>query len=240
MAASAPASATPAAMAIEIRRCLCRAPLVYTLDVRRFLDWIMGLAEPLGGPGLFLLAFLDSSFLSFPEVVDILMVGLVARYPERLVWYAAMPTLGSIAGSYVIYTLARRGGEAFLRRRLHERHVDRAFAVFRKYGLLAVLFASILPPPMPFKIFILTAGAARVRPFDFLIAISVGRGARYFLEAILAAWYGEAALRVAETFVREHTLVVVIVLTMLASALAVWIWWSRRPGGFDSNAGTSV
>jgi membrane protein YqaA with SNARE-associated domain len=95
--------------------------------VRRLLDWIMGLAEALGSPGLFLLAFLDSSFLSFPQVVDIFMVGLVVRYPERLLWYAALPTIGSVAGAYILYALARRGGEAFIRKRMHDRHVDRAF-----------------------------------------------------------------------------------------------------------------
>ena len=60
--------------------------------MRRILDWVMGIAETMGGPGLFILSFLDSSFLSFPEVVDVLMIGLVARYPERMLWYAAMPT----------------------------------------------------------------------------------------------------------------------------------------------------
>jgi membrane protein YqaA with SNARE-associated domain len=179
----------------------------------------------LGGPGLFLLAFLDSSFLSLPEVVDLLMVGLVARYPERLVWYASMPTLGSIAGSYVIYALARRGGEAFLRRRLHERHVERAFAVIRKYGLLAVAIPSILPPPMPFKIFVLAAGAAGVRRIDFLIAISIGRGARYFLEALLAAWYGEAAL----SLIARHATPISIAVAVAALAGAgVWMLWRRR------------
>jgi membrane protein YqaA with SNARE-associated domain len=188
----------------------------------------MGIAETFGGPGLFLLAFLDSSFLSFPEVVDVLMMGLVARYPERLLWYATLPTLGSIAGSYVIYTLARRGGEAFLRRRLHERHVDRAFAVFRKYGLFAVALPAILPPPVPFKIFILAAGAARVKPLDFLLAVSVGRGVRYFGEAVLAAWYGEAALRRAGAFLHDHTPAIIWTAVLLTAALVAWRWWSRR------------
>ena len=193
--------------------------------MRRFLDWVMGFAEMLGGPGLFLLAFLDSSFLSLPEVVDILMVGLVARYPERLVWYASMPTLGSIAGSYIIYALARRGGEAFLRRRLHERHVERAFAVIRKYGLLAVAIPSILPPPMPFKIFVLAAGAAGVKRIDFLIAISIGRGARFFLEALLAAWYGEAALSLIG---RHATPISIAVAVAVLVGAGVWVLWRRR------------
>jgi membrane protein YqaA with SNARE-associated domain len=193
--------------------------------VRRFLDWVLGIAEMLGSPGLFLLAFLDSSFLSLPEVVDVLMVGLVAKYPARLLWYAAMPTIGSIAGSYTIYALARRGGEAFLRRRLHERHVDRAFDVFRKYGLLAVAVPSVMPPPVPFKIFVLTAGAARVSRRDFLVAISVGRGARFFGEALLAAWYGPAAVDI----IREHAVAIAVVITVIIVAAAgAWVVARKR------------
>jgi membrane protein YqaA with SNARE-associated domain len=196
--------------------------------VRRLLDWIMGLAEALGSPGLFLLAFLDSSFLSFPQVVDIFMVGLVVRYPERLLWYAALPTIGSVAGAYILYALARRGGETFIRKRMHDRHVDRAFAVFRRYGMLAVAVPSILPPPVPFKIFILAAGASGMSRRDFLVAISLGRGVRFFGEAALAAWYGEAALVAIETFMQEHTLAMMGILTALVALGALWIWWSRR------------
>jgi membrane protein YqaA with SNARE-associated domain len=200
----------------------------------------MGIAEVLGGPGLFLIAFLDSSFLSFPEVVDVLMIGLVAKYPQRLLWYAVLPTLGSIAGSYMIYALARRGGEAFLRKRLHERHVDRAFDVFRKYGVLAVVIPSIAPPPVPFKIFILAAGAAGMNRLEFLIAVSIGRGVRYFGEAILAAWYGEAAIKKLEELAHDHGTQIIWGLVLLAALAAFWFVWSRRRNRFDSNAGSSV
>jgi membrane protein YqaA with SNARE-associated domain len=205
--------------------------------MRRFLDWVTGLAEMLGGPGLFLIAFLDSSFLSFPEVVDILMMGLVARYPERLLWYAALPTIGSILGSYVLYAMALRGGEAFLRKRLHDRHVDRYLAIFRKYGLLAVAIPAILPPPVPFKVFVLAAGAARVRRVDFLVAIAIGRGVRYFGEALLAAWYGPAAIQFLHDHARAFTIGLVV---LLVTAGVAWFWWVRRSGRFDSSAGTSV
>ena len=201
--------------------------------MRRFLDWLMEFAEVLGGPGLALIAFLDSSFLSFPEVVDILMMGLVAKYPERLVWYAALPTIGSVAGAYVIYALARRGGEAFLRRRLSERHVQRAFAMFRKYGLWAIAIPSIMPPPVPFKIFILAAGAARVKPRDFLIAVTLGRAVRYFGEAALAAWYGEAALASLEWFLEEHAAAILWTMLALTIGTVLWIWRSRRQRPVD-------
>ena len=200
----------------------------------------MELAERLGGPGLALIAFLDSSFLSFPEIPDLLMIGLVAKYPERLLWYAMWPTVGSVIGAYTIYAMARRGGEAFLRRRLHERHVDRAFALFRKYGLLVVAIPSIMPPPVPFKIFILAAGAARVKPVNFLIAITVGRGVRYFGEAALAAWYGEAALAMIGSLLHDHGAAILWIVAGLTAAGGLWMWRLRRAHRFDSPDGTSV
>ena len=200
----------------------------------------MGVAEALGGPGLALLAFLDSSFLSFPQIVDILMMGLVAKYPERLVWYAGLSTIGSVAGSYLLYVVALRGGEAFVRRRLGERHMNRAFAVFRRYGLLAVAIPAILPPPVPFKVFVLAAGASGMKRVDFLIAITLGRSTRYFGEAILAAWFGATALSRLEVFVQENTALSVAVVVLVLAAGAGWVWRSRRRTRFDSNTGSSL
>lgn len=194
--------------------------------MRRLLDWFAGIAEALGGPGLFLLAFLDSSFLSFPQIVDVLIMGLCARYPERVLWYAALPTAGSILGSYILYTMARRGGETFLRKRLHERHVERAFRVVRKYGLFAVAIPAILPPPVPLKLFVLGAGAAGVKRMDFIVAIAIGRGIRYFGEGLLAAWYGPAAMQFLQDHARGFT---IGALVLIVGGSAVWLWWSRRP-----------
>ena len=70
-------------------------------------------------------------------------------------------TLGSVAGCYVIYLLAERGGEAFLKKRLKPGHIDRALALYRRHGLLALMVPALLPPPAPFKLFVLLAGVAR-------------------------------------------------------------------------------
>src|SRR4026209_1516114 len=113
----------------------------------RFLSWVQGIAFALGGPGVFLIALLDSSFLSFPEVVDLLIVFYVTHHKERLIYYASLATLGSIAGCFLLYQVGLRGGERFLRKRFHERHVDRALELFRRHGLLAVITPSLLPPP---------------------------------------------------------------------------------------------
>ena len=85
----------------------------------------------MGGPGLFAVAFLDSSFISLPQINDLLVVLMVTRDKAWMPYYAAMATLGSVAGCYVIYRLAEKGGEAFLRKRLKQGHVDRALACTR-------------------------------------------------------------------------------------------------------------
>lgn len=148
----------------------------------------------LGAPGLFILAFLDSSVLALPEVVDILIVVMVIARPDAWLLYGAMATAGSVAGCYVLYALARRGGEAFLRKRLHERHVDRVMSLFRRYGVFSLVVPSLMPPPVPFKPFVLMAGVAGMPRHRFLASVTAGRGLRYIGEALLAYYYGRQAL----------------------------------------------
>jgi membrane protein YqaA with SNARE-associated domain len=193
--------------------------------VHRFVTWVQGLALALGGPGLFLIALLDSSFLSFPEIVDLLLIVFVTHHKERMIYYALLATLGSIAGCFMLYVVGRKGGETFLRRRFHARHVDRTLEVFQKYGLLAVAVPSLLPPPFPFKPFVLVAGVARVRPFDFALAVGIGRGIRYFGEGLLALWYGEQAMGFLKNNAREVSLVFAAV--VLVGGVG-WIWYRKR------------
>src|SRR5262245_6245318 len=151
------------------------------------------LAAQLGAPGLALVAFFDSSFLSLPEVADALLVLAVVHHPILWPYYAAATTAGSVAGCYALYALARKGGDAFLRRRLQGHHIDRALGAFQRFGLLAIIVPSILPPPMPFKVFVLLSGIANVRTTSFLAAVTIGRAFRYGGEAWLAYEYGEEA-----------------------------------------------
>ena len=128
--------------------------------MKRLAAWIQASAVAWGALGIFVISFLDSSFLSFPEVVDLLIIGMVIQRPHLLLYYSLMGTVGSLLGCLVLYYLARAGGEAFVRKRFKERHVDRGLVLAQKYGLLIVIVPALLPPPMPFKIFILIAGVA--------------------------------------------------------------------------------
>ena len=196
--------------------------------MKRIIIWVQGFALAIGGPGLFIIAFLDSSILSLPEINDILIVWMVTKHKERMLYYASMATLGSIAGCFVLYAIGRKGGEAFLRRRFHARHIDRALGLYRRFGLLAVLVPAILPPPAPFKIFVLLAGVAQMSVYQFALAVGLGRGFRYFGEGLLALWYGEQTI----AFIRQNgrPVTIAVAVLVLAGGLA-YVWWSRRQPG---------
>ena len=188
--------------------------------MKSFVGSIYGFALAIGGPGILAIAFLDSSFVSLPQINDILVVLMVTQNKAWMPYYAAMATLGSVAGCYVIYYLAEKGGEAFLRRRVHAGHTDRALALYRRHGLLALMVPAVLPPPAPFKLFVLMAGVAGVPPVRFVAAIAVARGARYLVLGLLAIWYGDLALELMRTRGREVALWLAALIVLAAIA-----WW---------------
>ena len=186
--------------------------------VKAIQEWASGL----GGVGLFIVAALDSSFLSFPQVNDLLIIFLSTKTPSLMPYYAAMTTAGSLLGCFVLYAMAWRGGEVFLRKRFSGPRVERGLALYQRHGLLAVIVPALLPPPMPFKLFVLLAGAARVSPWKFGAAVVIGRGIRYFGQGYLAVLYGEQAV----ALVREHGTEVGIGLAILAVAIGVMYYFS--------------
>jgi membrane protein YqaA with SNARE-associated domain len=191
--------------------------------VQSFIKWVYGLALSLGGPGLFVVAFLDSSFISLPQINDLLVVFMVVRNKPLMPYYALMATAGSVAGCYVLYLIAERGGEAFLARRLKRGHVDRALALYRKRGVLALVVPALLPPPSPFKLFVLLAGVAEVRPLAFVASIAIARGLRYLVIGTLAVRYGDFALEMLQQHGREAALWVAVFI--VAAGIA---WWLLR------------
>jgi len=193
--------------------------------LRAFLTSLQGFALWLGGPGLFTVAALDSSFVSLPQINDLLVVLMVIEHKAWMPYYAAMATLGSVAGCSIIYALANKGGEALLRRRVSSGRVDRALALYRRYGLLALMVPALLPPPAPFKLFVLGAGVAGVRPLKFVLGVAIARGIRYLALGTLAIYYGDAALEL----MRTHGPAVGLSLAGLIVAGAVaWLLWRRR------------
>lgn len=145
------------------------------------------------GPfGLFVVAVLDSSFVPLPSSADTLMLLLTTAQPRWMVVYALIATTGSALGCLILYSVSRRAGSRALAR-FSESKQKRAKELIDRYDVLSVLVASLLPPPFPFKIFVITAGVLRFSLTRFLAAILVGRGFRFFLEGYFAIRYGAQA-----------------------------------------------
>ena len=189
--------------------------------------WLKETLLPYGGIGLMLLAVCDSSFLSLPEVNDILVMTFSISNPPGMVTYAGLTTLGSVIGCALLYSVGRKGGEAFLRKRLSGERLLKLQGWYQRYGVLAVIIPSLLPPPTPFKIFVLSAGTFGISWPKFLTAVVIGRGIRYFSEGILAVIYGPAAIE----FVHDNYGKVGLGLAILIAAGALaFFFLSRRMG----------
>lgn len=177
---------------------------------------------PYGGLGLFVLAICDSSFLSLPEVNDVLLMFLSMQRPELMILYAGCTTAGSVVGCLMLYSVGRKGGEAFLRRRMSGERMEHFRAGYARYGVLAVVIPSLLPPPTPFKVFVLSAGAFGVPVWRFVMAIVAGRGLRYFGQGLLAVMYGEAAIDYVQENAARVGIAISLAIAIIAVAFVVW------------------
>ncbi len=188
---------------------------------------IVAFAGGLGAPGLFLISFLDSSFLTFPIINDLLLIELAIQHPARMPLYASMAALGSTVGSVLLFYVARKSGEALFHKRAG-RHAQAIRHWTERNGFAGVLAAAMLPPPVPFKIFVLAAAVFDVPFLGFTIAIAVARSLRYFGMGYLAVRYGNDAL----PYVQHHKLLVigfVIVFVVLSYGLSRIILAKRHP-----------
>lgn len=172
-----------------------------------------------------ILAICDSSFLSLPEVNDLLLMTFSIRQPDRMIELATYTTLGSLIGCCLLFFVGRRGGEALLRRKFPEERVQRIRSWYRRFGVIAIIVPSLLPPPTPFKIFVLAAGAFGIGWFPFVTAILIGRGTRYFSEGILAVTYGEESIRFAQENFGKIGLAVAAVIVL---GTVAWVVVRRR------------
>ena len=184
--------------------------------------WLQRTVSALGGGGVFVVAFLDSSVLSFPFVNDALVFQLAYTNPARMPYYVAMASIGSLAGCIWLYLLAKKGGEAYF-----HRHAGGRAAKIKdwvdSHAFLSVFIPAILPPPFPFKIFVLAQGVFQVPLRTFVLSILSSRALRYLVEGILAVRYGDAALRfmIAHSAAFGIVIVVAMLLLFLISRLSL-------------------
>src|SRR5688572_3359287 len=193
--------------------------------------WIQTVLIPTLGPfGLFVVAFFDSSFLSVPEINDVLVVTSSAGHPATAWMYVLAATLGSLAGCSALWYLGRRGGEALLVRKFGRDRVDQTRSAFKKWDILALAIPAMLPPPMPFKIFVLSSGVFGVPYRRFAATLVFARGLCYCYWEVMAATYGDEALALLKRFdawLAANALDIVSSVAALVLA-AVAVYYARR------------
>jgi len=206
-------------------------------------DWLQVLAKRLGhfivhvpifvaGPAMILIGALDSSLLSLPEVNDYLVVARCYTHPRAVFFFPMFAAVGSVLGCLLLYTILSRGGRAVLHRRFKAEHIERVERAYARFGILALAVPALLPPPLPFKIFVATAGALQFPRRKFLLTILLARSLRYYAEGTLAVFYGERVLR----FSKDNGLVIIsIVAGLLVLGLAIYL--SSTKGRAAVNAG---
>ena len=174
-----------------------------------FWRWI----RHLGGPGLILLGIADNTpFVSAPPgSVDVFVILLSAASHELWGYYAFMATVGEVAGGYLTYRLAERGGQQTLEKKAGKSRAARLYKQFQKHGFLTLFVGSILPPPFPFTSVLVTAGVLQYPRKPFLSALTIGRALRFFAVAFLGRTYGR---EVAAFFSRHYQPILYVLLSL--------------------------
>jgi len=184
--------------------------------LRRISRWlqhyVIGAPLYIAAPAMVVIGALDSSLLSLPEINDYLVVGRCIRHHSAVFYFPLFAAAGSVIGCLLLYSIMRRGGQALLRRRFKAEHILRAERAYARFGILAIAIPAVLPPPLPFKIFVATAGTLEYPRWRFLLTVMIARSLRYYTEGILAVLYGERALR----FLRDNGLVIISIVFALA------------------------
>lgn len=170
------------------------------------------------GPwGLLFLATLDSVGVPIVSGVDALLIAVAAVDPKEAYLSAVCAIVGSLIGSYILFAIARKGGQVML-----EKHTSTGKGLklrnwFEKYGLLTVFVPALSPVPMPMKIPVFCAGALEVRTRSFLSVVALARVIRYFTLAYLGQHYG----RYTFSYLKHHWFAVLAVVLVLCAVAVV-------------------
>ncbi|MHB8733969.1 MAG: YqaA family protein [Terriglobales bacterium] len=174
-----------------------------------------------GGLGLLLLGVLDSSFMTLPFANDVAVIILSSLHHERILWYAGMAALGSVAGCYVMYWVGRKGGESFLQTRMSAQTFKKMRERTAQRGPILLALPGLIPPPFPFSAWVLAAGALDVPRERFLVTLGGVRLLRFLAEGMLAFWVGRRVVFWLQTPNFQHFIQVLMGLAFLGSAYSI-------------------
>ena len=183
----------------------------------------------LGIWGVFVIAFADSALLGMP--VDFVVATYVYQDRKRMLLYVAMASIGSALGSIPLYLIGYLGGEKVLRKRISEERFLKIHASFERHEFWALMFPGMMPPPVPFKMFVLAAAVFEMPFRDFLVAIFAGRFVRFLVESLLVLWFGPEILQLFGSVFKQHWgWVLVVIAVGTCFGLILWRNGRRKTG----------
>src|ERR1044071_3653557 len=200
-------------------------------------DFIKEVPIYVAAPAMILIGALDSSLLSLPEINDYLVVARCYSDPKSVFYFPLFAATGSVLGCLVLYTIMRRGGQAVMRRRFKAENIAKVERAYARFGFLALAVPALLPPPMPFKIFVATAGALEYPRWRFMLTVMIARSLRYIVEGTLAVYYGESVLRVIKKY---GFTILAIVIGVCLIGLIVYLILQRRQRNVVSDAASET
>ena len=168
-------------------------------------------------------AAIDGGFIGLP--IDAIVAGYVYQNRGRFLLYALMASAGSALGSIVIYLIGYEGGEELLRKRIPAQRFEKIHSAFEKHPFWGLMFPAMLPPPVPFKIFVLAAAASEMSFWKFELAIFSGRMVRFLLLGLLTLKFGPDIVRLLGAIFTRHFYVVVVIAA--AAGIGWWAHWQR-------------
>jgi membrane protein YqaA with SNARE-associated domain len=196
------------------------------LIFNKYTAFIWALLKPLGAWGVFGIGFIDSAFWGLP--LDAVVAGYCYANPGRAWMYVLMASAGSALGSSVVYVVGHKGGELLLERRISRERIERMRDKFERQEFLALAIPAMLPPPTPFKLFLLAAAVFQMRYRSFLLAIFVGRVVRFIILALLVLKFGPQIVDIAGSLLRDHLALSLGIFAVGVAAILGWILTRRR------------
>ncbi|HYL11446.1 MAG TPA: VTT domain-containing protein [Terriglobales bacterium] len=172
------------------------------LILTRYTRWLWSILAPLGIWGVFVVAAIDSSFLGLP--MDAIVASYVYQDHSRFLLYAFLASGGSALGSSVLYLVGYLGGETLLRKRMSQQRFEKIHRSFDQHEFWALMLPAMLPPPTPFKLFVLAAAVFEMNFGHFLLAIFAGRFVRFLILSLLTVKYGKGVVELAAHLFRTH------------------------------------
>lgn len=174
----------------------------------------------------------DSSLLSLPEVNDIITVTRIAKNPNEVWFFPLFPAIGSVIGCLLLYEIMR-GSSNKITKRFHPEAMKKVEQLFRRWGFFALAIPALLPPPLPFKIFVAAAGALGYPRTRFAATIMIARTVRYYFWGVAALIYREEVLQAIKWLETHFFVVIGVTILLVLSCFIVRglfvIWRNRSP-----------